>query len=165
MTTTNINKTAVATTMAAVNSTTTPAAQAATLSASTADADAPATTMATATTATTAATASATSLAQHCKLSWQQAWKEIFCTRQQWRVTLLIWLVTLTLLCVCSTRVFAATGALPYEEWLSVLQQSLTGPVAFSVSLIGIVTCGATLILAAARSAILCARSSTLSWL
>lgn len=36
--------------------------------------------------------------------------------------------------------------ALPYESWLNTLQASLTGPVAFSVSLIGIVTCGATLI-------------------
>lgn len=40
------------------------------------------------------------------------------------------------------------TGALPYENWLSTLQKSLTGPVAFSVSLIGIVSCGATLIFA-----------------
>ena len=39
-------------------------------------------------------------------------------------------------------------GYLPYESWLRTLQQSLTGPVAFSVSLIGIVSCGATLILA-----------------
>ncbi len=40
------------------------------------------------------------------------------------------------------------TGVLPYESWLSTLQKSLTGPVAFSVSLIGIVSCGATLIFA-----------------
>lgn len=39
------------------------------------------------------------------------------------------------------------TGVLPYESWLRTLQQSLTGPVAFSVAMIGIVTCGATLIL------------------
>lgn len=39
-------------------------------------------------------------------------------------------------------------GSLPYESWLRTLQQSLTGPVAFSISLIGIVSCGATLILA-----------------
>lgn len=37
--------------------------------------------------------------------------------------------------------------ALPYEGWLMTLQKSLTGPVAFSVALIGIVSCGATLIL------------------
>lgn len=41
-----------------------------------------------------------------------------------------------------------STGVLPYESWLSTLQKSLTGPVAFSVSLIGIVSCGATLIFA-----------------
>ncbi len=38
------------------------------------------------------------------------------------------------------------TGVLPYESWLIKIQESLTGPVAFSVALIGIVTCGATLI-------------------
>lgn len=60
---------------------------------------------------------------------------------------------------ICSILIFALSataayasdtqgGALPYESWLRTLQQSLTGPVAFSVSLIGIVSCGATLILA-----------------
>lgn len=39
-------------------------------------------------------------------------------------------------------------NTLPYEDWLRTLQQSLTGPVAFSVALIGIVCCGATLIFA-----------------
>ncbi|MCR5085568.1 MAG: TrbC/VirB2 family protein [Succinivibrionaceae bacterium] len=39
------------------------------------------------------------------------------------------------------------TGALPYETWLRSIQKSLTGPVAFSVALIGIVSSGATLIL------------------
>ncbi len=38
------------------------------------------------------------------------------------------------------------TGSLPYETWLRTIQKSLTGPVAFSVSIIGIVSCGATLI-------------------
>lgn len=41
----------------------------------------------------------------------------------------------------------SSSGTLPYESWLQTLQQSLTGPVAFSVAMIGIVTCGATLIL------------------
>ncbi len=41
-----------------------------------------------------------------------------------------------------------AGQALPYEDWLHTLQQSLTGPVAFSVAMIGIVSCGATLIFA-----------------
>lgn len=49
---------------------------------------------------------------------------------------------------ICSILIFALSataayasdtqgGALPYESWLRTLQQSLTGPVAFSVSLIG----------------------------
>ena len=41
---------------------------------------------------------------------------------------------------------FGHSSALPYESWLKTLQKSLTGPVAFSVSIIGIVSCGATLI-------------------
>ncbi len=51
----------------------------------------------------------------------------------------------------CAMPVLASetsTGVLPYESWLSTLQKSLTGPVAFSISLIGIVSCGATLIFA-----------------
>lgn len=64
-------------------------------------------------------------------------------------------IITFTMLCIAalmmfSPGVFAAEstgGALPYESWLKTLQQSLTGPVAFSVALIGIVTCGITLIL------------------
>ncbi len=39
-----------------------------------------------------------------------------------------------------------AGGGLPYEAWLTKLQQSMTGPVAFSVSLIGIVGAGGVLI-------------------
>lgn len=41
-----------------------------------------------------------------------------------------------------------AASALPYESWLKTIQKSMTGPVAYSVSLIGIVACGATLIFA-----------------
>lgn len=44
-----------------------------------------------------------------------------------------------------SNNVYAA---LPYESWLMSLQASLTGPVAFSISIIGIVSAGATLIFA-----------------
>ena len=40
------------------------------------------------------------------------------------------------------------TSALPYEGWLKTIQKSMTGPVAYSVSIIGIVACGATLIFA-----------------
>lgn len=39
-------------------------------------------------------------------------------------------------------------SSLPYESWLISLQKSLTGPVASSISLIGIVCAGATLIFA-----------------
>ena len=39
----------------------------------------------------------------------------------------------------------SGSSVLPYETWLKTIQKSLTGPVAFSVSLIGIVSCGATL--------------------
>jgi type IV secretory pathway VirB2 component (pilin) len=37
-------------------------------------------------------------------------------------------------------------SSLPYESWLKTLQESLSGPAAFSVALIGIFSCGATLI-------------------
>lgn len=41
-----------------------------------------------------------------------------------------------------------AGGSLPYETWLQTLQTSFTGPVAFSVALLGIISSGATLIFA-----------------
>lgn len=44
---------------------------------------------------------------------------------------------------------FAATGtggALPYESWLTSLTDSVTGPVAFTLSIIGIVVAGGVLI-------------------
>ncbi|OQW86254.1 MAG: conjugal transfer protein TrbC, partial [Rhodoferax ferrireducens] len=44
---------------------------------------------------------------------------------------------------------FASTGtggSLPYESWLSSLQDSVTGPVAFALSIIGIVVAGGVLI-------------------
>lgn len=53
---------------------------------------------------------------------------------------------------LCSDQALASSttgeGYLPYESWLLKLRNSLTGPVAFSVSIIGIVSCGATLIFA-----------------
>lgn len=39
-----------------------------------------------------------------------------------------------------------ATGGLPYEDWLTDLRNSVTGPVAFSLSIIGIVIAGGVLI-------------------
>ena len=38
-------------------------------------------------------------------------------------------------------------GSLPYESWLTNLRNSVTGPVAFALSIIGIVIAGGTLIL------------------
>ncbi|MES2538238.1 MAG: conjugal transfer system pilin TrbC [Pseudomonadota bacterium] len=37
-------------------------------------------------------------------------------------------------------------GQLPYEDWLTNLRQSVTGPVAFSLALIGLVVAGGVLI-------------------
>jgi type IV secretory pathway VirB2 component (pilin) len=39
-----------------------------------------------------------------------------------------------------------AGGGLPYEGWLAALRNSVTGPVAFTVALFGIIGAGATLI-------------------
>ena len=55
------------------------------------------------------------------------------------------WLLLITLLIAHSDIVHAAAtggGSLPYEPWLVQLQNSVTGPVAFSLSLIGIVVAG-----------------------
>jgi type IV secretory pathway VirB2 component (pilin) len=40
----------------------------------------------------------------------------------------------------------ATGGSLPYESWLTSLRDSVTGPVAFSLSIIGIVIAGGVLI-------------------
>jgi len=53
-------------------------------------------------------------------------------------------IVLLWLLAATAVRA-ATTGALPWETPLHTIAQSLTGPVAFSVSIIGIFATGATL--------------------
>lgn len=53
---------------------------------------------------------------------------------------------TLIIFCPYAMGAETTTTSLPYESWLRTIQKSLTGPVAFSVSLIGIVSSGATLI-------------------
>ncbi len=59
----------------------------------------------------------------------------------------LLAVLTLTLLLTTDAHAAAAAGGgLPYEAWLTKLQQSMTGPVAFSVSLIGIIAAGGVLI-------------------
>ena len=63
----------------------------------------------------------------------------------------LLLLGLLTTLLVLNNHAWASnsgvSSVLPYEAWLFMFQKSLTGPVAFSVALIGIVISGATLIL------------------
>jgi type IV secretion system protein TrbC len=58
--------------------------------------------------------------------------------------------LTLGLLAVVMTPDAMATtgtgGSLPYESWLTSLRNSVTGPVAFSLSIIGIVVAGGILI-------------------
>ncbi|QIQ22543.1 conjugal transfer protein TrbC (plasmid) [Zophobihabitans entericus] len=50
------------------------------------------------------------------------------------------------LLTQCAAASEGSGGGLPYEGWLGKLKDSLTGPVAFAVSIIGIVVAGSTLI-------------------
>ena len=58
--------------------------------------------------------------------------------------TWLFWsLVLLAVVIVSTDHCLAAGvggggGGLPYEEWLTTLRQSVTGPVAFAISIIGI---------------------------
>lgn len=55
----------------------------------------------------------------------------------------------LTILLLSPQQVFASVGtggSLPYEGWLASLQNSVTGPVAFALALIGIVVAGGVLI-------------------
>ena len=62
----------------------------------------------------------------------------------------------LFLLCLCVVAVYFAPaeafasagsgGGLPYESWLTKVQQSATGPVAFAFALVGIVVAGGILI-------------------
>lgn len=59
-------------------------------------------------------------------------------------------LALLTLLLVLDPQTALASegtgGALPYESWLTNLRNSVTGPVAFALSIIGIVIAGGVLI-------------------
>jgi type IV secretion system protein VirB2 len=58
-------------------------------------------------------------------------------------------LLVLVFLFLAPQHAFASTGtggSLPYEGWLASLQDSVTGPVAFALSIIGIVVAGGVLI-------------------
>jgi len=54
----------------------------------------------------------------------------------------------LAIACLASEPAYATgtSGGLPYEAWLTSLQNSVTGPVAFGLSIIGIVIAGGVLI-------------------
>jgi type IV secretory pathway VirB2 component (pilin) len=63
--------------------------------------------------------------------------------------TLVVVFGALALLMLLTTQAHAASGAgggLPYEDWLTRIRQSITGPVAFGISVIAIVAAGAMLI-------------------
>ncbi len=61
-----------------------------------------------------------------------------------------VFMTVLTLVLMVAPQLSLATvgtgGSLPYESWLSNLQNSVTGPVAFALSIIGIVVAGGVLI-------------------
>ncbi len=62
---------------------------------------------------------------------------------------IMVLLFAATLLAAIPLDAFAAAGtggSLPYEGWLQNLRNSVTGPVAFSLSIIGIVIAGGVLI-------------------
>ena len=63
--------------------------------------------------------------------------------------TVVVMCGALALLMLMATHAHAASGAgggLPYEDWLTRIRQSITGPVAFGISVIAIVAAGAMLI-------------------
>jgi type IV secretory pathway VirB2 component (pilin) len=63
--------------------------------------------------------------------------------------TVLIMFGTFVFLMLLASHAQAASGAgggLPYEDWLTRIRQSITGPVAFAISVIAIVAAGAMLI-------------------
>ena len=66
------------------------------------------------------------------------------------RMTLLLLalgVLALMLLLAPDAHASAGTGGgLPYEDWLTKIRQSITGPVAFAISIIAIVAAGAMLI-------------------
>jgi type IV secretory pathway VirB2 component (pilin) len=63
--------------------------------------------------------------------------------------TVLVMFGGFALLMLLASHANAASGAgggLPYEDWLTRIRQSITGPVAFGISVIAIVAAGAMLI-------------------
>ena len=102
--------------------------------------------------ATLAGTSTAAPLASTAELS--ELKRPATSSRMPWLLRLSLSCAVVMVLCLLGLYLqpaFAAdtgTGtALPYESWLSDFQKSLTGPVAFAISLIGIVVSGISLIL------------------
>lgn len=64
--------------------------------------------------------------------------------------SVMLLIVYLSIFCMPDANASAASAGsgLPYEVWLSALQRSATGPIAFTIALLGIIGCGATLIFA-----------------
>ena len=70
-------------------------------------------------------------------------------SRQNRMTPLLLALGVLALMMLLAPDAHASAGTgggLPYEDWLTKIRQSITGPVAFSISIIAIVAAGAMLI-------------------
>lgn len=66
---------------------------------------------------------------------------------QRKNIILILCLIALVFLCAESAFASAGTGgSLPYESWLTSLRNSVTGPVAYSLSLVGLVVAGGILI-------------------
>ncbi len=65
-------------------------------------------------------------------------------------ISVMLLIVYLSIFCMPDANASAASAGsgLPYEVWLSALQRSATGPIAFTIALLGIIGCGATLIFA-----------------
>ena len=64
------------------------------------------------------------------------------------RLLLTVGLLTVLVLSIVPDAMASegSAGALPYESWLTQLRNSVTGPVAFALSIIGIVVAGGVLI-------------------
>jgi type IV secretion system protein TrbC len=69
-------------------------------------------------------------LAKMNKMSWS------------WLLLFMLWVITPEI----AEASVGTGGGLPYESWLTSLQNSVTGPVAFTLSIIGIVVAGGVLI-------------------
>ena len=62
--------------------------------------------------------------------------------KTSWFLLLMLWIITPAI----AEASVGTGGGLPYETWLTSLQNSVTGPVAFTLSIIGIVVAGGVLI-------------------